>query len=139
MARQPKNSRTSMPWDANYVPHDDTVVVTHTGEVSLRDAQEQANLVISLLKQTKASRLLFDYADATMDIPAADLATLPDYYTLQGVPHDRRIAYLISTAEDRAHPFIYFQILARQKGFDISLFNSKDAAMQWLKTGSLFQ
>ncbi len=121
-----------MPWDVNYVPRDDTVVLTHTGHLSTEDVKDQARQVISVLKETNASRLLLDYSDSAIDITPPDLFTLPAYYASLGAPRDRKIANVVPKTEPHVHAAIYHKIVAQEKGYNFALFTSKDRAMQWL-------
>jgi hypothetical protein len=124
-----------MPWDVNYVPRDDSVVLTQSGAVSLQIAKEQVEAVLSVLKETNATRFLLDFSDATIDIPASDRFALPDYHASLGLPRDRRIAYVLPESRDQVHAFIYHQIAAQEEGYHFGLFTTKDAAMEWLRQG----
>jgi hypothetical protein len=128
-------SKPPMPCEVDYLPQHDIVVFTHTGHTSLHDVKDHSKLLTSLLQQTHASRLLLDYSEAILDIPAKDLATLPDYYTGLGAPQDRKIANVVPKSGDNVHAAIYHQILARKQGYHLTLFSTKDQAMQWLKEG----
>ena len=124
-----------MPWDVNYVPHDDTVVLTESGCVSIQTAKDQVEVVLSLLKETNATRLLLDFSEATIDIPASDRFALPDYHASLGLLRDRRIAYVLPKSKDQVHAFIYHQITAQEEGYHFGLFTTIDAAMEWLRQG----
>jgi hypothetical protein len=122
-----------MPWDAKYVPEEDTVVLVHSGPLSLQAGKEQAQVIIALLKETKAPRLLLDYSDALGDVPAADLAALPHYYSELETPPDRRIALIVPRSQPTIDSFLNYSMICSSKGYDIRLFGNREGAQHWLQ------
>jgi hypothetical protein len=122
-----------MPWDAKYVPAEDTVDLVHTGPLSPEDASEQARVIIALLKETKAARLLLDYSDALGEAPAASLAALPHYYSDSEAPPDRRIALIVPKSQPTIDSFLSYSMVCSSKGYDIRLFATRERAQFWLR------
>ncbi len=122
-----------MPWDAKYVPEEDTVVLGHTGPLSSQDATDQGRVIIALLKETKALRLLLDYSDAVGEAPAGSLAALPHYYSELEAPPDRRIALVVPKSEPTVDSFLNYSMACSNKGYDIRLFEAREPAQHWLR------
>ena len=121
-----------MPWDLKYLPQDETVLVTHTGPLSAADARDHSDAVIAQLKATTANRVLIDHSRASGSIPAADIASLPDYYRDLNAPTDRRFALVMPRSEEARHTAVYHKVLCDEKGYAISLFQSRALAQLWL-------
>jgi hypothetical protein len=122
-----------MPWDLNYVPQENTVVLTHNGPLSLDEGRQQAEAVVALLKATGARRVFIDHSRLSGSLSAADSIALTDYYRQIDAPTDLRIALVLPLNEEACHFDVYHKLLCSPQGYAISLFQSGALAQRWLK------
>jgi len=118
------------------VPEDDTLVLTHSGILSLQDAQEQAQVVLSLMKETRATRFLLDYSETTTQVADEDVPSLPEYCFELGAPLQSKVALVVPRSQFRVDSFELFASVARERGFTIELFSTRLSAQEWLRKGA---
>lgn len=63
-----------MPWEVKHLPDKEVVALICSGRFSSNDAREQAEEVIHLLKENKATRVLLDYSNAIGEVPIVDFS-----------------------------------------------------------------
>jgi hypothetical protein len=121
-----------MPWRVEYAPETDMVVVTAAGEIRNEDATAQAAEAIRLAKQHLASLILLDYSDALSEVSLPSLYGLPDYFSRLGMPGNARLAMVLPRTRYRIEIYQFFQLVSRNAGYNLELFEAKAAAEEWL-------
>ncbi len=129
-----------MSWDVKYVPEDDTLALKHTGGLFAEDTREQAEVVLSLMKETQATRFLLDYSETVSHVPDDDVRALPDFCVRLGAPLHIRVALVVPTSRFNLASFQLFAWLAQERGFSVELFPTRARAQAWLRlSGAVLQ
>ncbi len=121
-----------MPWTIEYISDKCEVVVDASGVIHDEDARAQTAAVIDLLKQNQATNVLLDYSEALSEATLPGLYWLPDYASEAGAPWDARIAIVQSRKPYRIESFQFFELVCRNAGYNARLFETKEAAENWL-------
>lgn len=124
-----------MPWEVKHLPDKEVVALICSGRFSSNDAREQAEEVIHLLKENKATRVLLDYSNAIGEVPIVDLFYLPEHYDKLGAPKNARVALVLPKTEHRLEDYGFYETVCRNKGYNCTLFRSHQAALKWLEQG----
>lgn len=121
-----------MPWRVEYTPETRVVVITGSGEIHNEDATAQAGEAIRLLQQNEARIVLVDYSDALSEVSLPSLYGLPDYCSQIGAPWNARIALVVPRTRYRIESYHFFETVCKNAGYNIRLFDAREAAEQWL-------
>lgn len=97
-----------------------------------QDARAQAAAGIGLLKQNLVDLVLVDFSDARLEVSLANLYWLPDYFSELGAPQYIRVAVVLSRTRFEVEPCQFLQITCKDAGYNIKLFDGKEAAEAWL-------
>ena len=124
-----------MPWTVQYVPERVMVVLCASGEISSDDAKAQTAEAIRLLNQHQTNCLLVDYSDALSEVSLPSLYWLPDYSSQLGAPWTARIAVLLPRTRYRLESYQFFELVCKNAGYNVKLFDDKEAAEDWLAEG----
>jgi len=108
------------------------VVASLTGAVTDADAKSQSEQAMRLLKDHQASLVLIDCREAVSEISYAVLYWLPRFYAQLGVPRSTRIAVVLPAVPYRVESFQYYALACRNAGYEVRLFESRQAAEAWL-------
>ena len=122
----------NMAWKVEYASETGTVVLTACGEIRNEDATEQATETIRLLKQNQAGLVLIDYSDALPEVSLPTLYGLPDHYSQAGAPWHARAAVVLPRTRYRIESYQFFELVCKNAGYDVKLFETRDAAEDWL-------
>jgi hypothetical protein len=121
-----------MPWTVKYDPERTWVVVTGSGELRDGDARAQTAEAIHCLKHNQSNRVLVDYSDALSEVSLPSLYWLPDYFSELGAPWNVRIAVLLPRKRYRLESYQFFVLVCKNAGYNVRLFEAREAAEQWL-------
>jgi len=125
-----------MPWEIQYVPEKETVVVTTTGPVSDDEARELTGRAITLLRETQATRVLGD-CRAMESAPSLGVVYwLVNDYADRGVPRQTRIAVVHSPAPHVAEFARFNETVCFNRRFEAKTFCDREAAEAWLHSGA---
>jgi hypothetical protein len=122
-----------MPWRVEYLPAEDVVAVIAAGEVSNEDVGAQVAETMRVLKQNQASLVLVDYANALSEVSLASLYGLPDCFTRSEAPWNVRLAVVIPRTRYRIETYQFFELVCKNAGYNINLFEEREAAEDWLR------
>jgi hypothetical protein len=125
-----------MPWKVEYAPEAGMVVVTASGEIHNEDASAQAAEAFRLAEQNQTSVILADYSDALSEVSLPSLYGLPDYYSQLGVPWHARVAVVLPRTRYRIESYQFFELVCKNAGYNVQLFEDRAAAEQWLAEAS---
>ena len=112
------------------------VVVTASGEIRNEDVTPQSAEAIRLAKQNRANVVLVDYSDALLEVSLPSLYGLPDYYSQIGAPWDARVAVVLPRTRYRIESYQFFELVCKNAGYNVQLFEAREAAEQWLAQAS---
>jgi hypothetical protein len=121
-----------MPWTVEYEPERALIVVTGSGNMSDEDATAQTTEAICFLKQNHSNAILVDYSGAVSEVSLPSLYWLPDYCSELGAPWNIRVAVLLPRTPYRLESFQFFQLVCKNAGYNVRLFEAKEAAEAWL-------
>jgi hypothetical protein len=125
-------SEIGMPWTVEYVPERDRVLVTASGEIRDEDARAQTAQALDLLKHNQVSAVLVDYSDALSEVSLPNLYGQPDYYSQTGAPWHVSMAVVLPRTRYRLESYQFFELVCQNAGYNVKLFETKDAAEDWL-------
>ena len=124
-----------MSWRVKNLPAREVVSVIATGEISSEDAGTQAAEALRLLKQNQANLVLVDYAEALSEVSLSCLYGLPDYFTKSEAPWNLRVAVVVPRTQYRIATYHFFELVCKNAGYNVSLFDDREAAEDWLQQG----
>ena len=129
--------KIGMSWKVEYLPATGLVAVTAAGEVSDEDARAQVEQVIGLLKQHQTTLVLVDYSEALSEVSLPSLYRLPDSFLQCGGPWNVRVAVVLPHSRYRNETYQFFKLVCGNAGYDVRLFDQRDAAEEWLEHDQL--
>ena len=121
-----------MPWRVEFARETGEVMVTGSGEIRDEDARAQVEKIIPLLKQSHAGSVLVNYSDALSEVSLSSLYGLPDYASELGAPWHIRVAVVLPRTRYRLESYQFFELVCQNAGYNVKLFETKEAAEQWL-------
>jgi hypothetical protein len=124
-----------MPWEIQYVPEKETVVVTTSGPVSDEDARALTSRAIALLKDAQATRVLGDFRGVQSGPSLAAVYWLVNEYAQLGVPRQTKIALLHSKARQAVELAQFYETVCCNRRYEARAFDSNEAAEAWLRSG----
>jgi DNA-binding NarL/FixJ family response regulator len=119
-------------WSTEYLSEKKLVVASLTGTVTNADAKSQSEQAMRLLMDHEASLVLVDCREAVSEISYAVLYWLPRFYAQFGVPRSTRIAVVLPAVPYRVESFQFYALACTNAGYDVRLFESRQAAEEWL-------
>jgi hypothetical protein len=122
-----------MAWTVEYAPERDMVSLVVTGEILDEDGRAQVVETIRLLNEHQSTLVLVDCSQALTKATLPTLYRLPDYATELGAPWNVRIALVIPQTRFRIETFYFFELVFRNAGYDIHLFDGREVAEAWLR------
>ena len=121
-----------MAWTVEYVPERHLVLLVVTGEILDEDGKAQIAETIRLLNEHQSSLVLVDCSNAVAKASLPSLYRLPDYATELGAPWGIRVAVVIPQKHFRIETFRFFELVFRNAGYDVHLFDDRESAEFWL-------
>jgi hypothetical protein len=122
-----------MAWTVEYVPERGLVLLVATGEIVDEDLRAQVAETIRLLNEHQSALVLVDCSNAVTKASLPGLYRLPDYATERGVPWNVRGAVVIPKTRFRIETFHFFELVCRNAGYDVHLFDDRESAEAWLR------
>jgi|WetSurMetagenome_2_1015567.scaffolds.fasta_scaffold264227_2 hypothetical protein len=122
-----------MAWTVEFVPERDVVLLVVTGDILDEDGRAQVAETIRLLNEHQSTLVLVDCSDAVTKATLPSLYRLPDYATELGAPWNVRVAVVIPQAHFRIETFRFFELVFRNAGYDVHLFDDRESAESWLR------
>jgi hypothetical protein len=122
-----------MSWTVEYVPERDLVELVVTGEILDEDGRAQITETIRLLNEHQSSLVLVDCSNAVAKASLPGLYRLPDYATELGAPWNVRAAVVMPQTRFRVETFHFFELVFRNAGYDVQLFEDRESAEAWLR------
>ncbi len=121
-----------MAWKVEFVLERSLVTVTASGVIQNEDAKAQAAEVVRLLRRHESGLLLLDYAEAFSELSLPELYWLADQAMMLGTPWRLRIAVVLPSTRYRIGSYEFFELVFRNAGFEVRLFEGRDAALAWV-------
>ena len=122
-----------MPWTVEYLPEKGLVLIVATGEILDEDGRAQVVETVRLLKEHQSNLVLVDCSHAMTKASLPGLYRLPDYATELGAPWNLRVAVVIPQTRFRIESFHFFELVFRNAGYDVHLFDDREGAEEWLQ------
>ena len=119
-----------------YVPEKETLVVTPTGPVSDAEARELTNRAITVLKHTRATRVLGDCRGMQSGPSLGVVYWLVNDYANHGLPRQTRIAVVHSRVPHAVELAQFYETVCVNHRYDAKAFDSSEAAEAWLHSGT---
>jgi hypothetical protein len=125
-----------MPWTVEYLAEKDVTLIVATGEILDEDARALVEEIIRLLKEHRSNLVLADCSAAITKASLPGLYRLPDYATALGAPWNTRVAVVIPQTRFRIETFHFFELVFRNAGYNVHLFDEREDAEEWLQRPS---
>ena len=122
-----------MPWTVEYLAEKDLALIVAIGEILDEDARALVEEILRLLKVHRSNLVLVDCSAAVTKASLPGLYRLPDYATALGAPWNIRVAVVIPLTRFRIETFHFFELVFRNAGYDVRLFDERKAAEEWLQ------
>ena len=124
-----------MPWEIQYVPEKETVVVAASGSVSDEEARDLTARAITLLRETQATCVLGDCSGMQSGPSLGVVYWLVNDYAHRGVPRQTRIAVVHSGAPPAAEFARFYETVCFNRRYEARAFCDRVAAEEWLHSG----
>ena len=121
-----------MSWTVEHIPEKGLALIVATGEIADEDGRAQVVETIRLLNEHQLNLVLVDCSDAETKASLPGLYHLPDYATELGAPWNLRIAVVVSKTRVQIEKFHFFELVFRNAGYDVRLFDDRAGAEGWL-------
>jgi hypothetical protein len=125
-----------MPWEIQFVPEKETLVIAARGPVSDEEARELPHRAISLLKDTQATRVLGDCRGMQSGPSVASVYWLVNDYANRGLSRQTRIALVHSGAPQAVELAQFYETVCVNRRYEAKAFDSSKAAEAWLHSGA---
>jgi hypothetical protein len=125
-----------MPWEIQYVPAKETVVVTPTGPLSEAEAKHLTRQAIALLKETQATRVLGDCRGIESGLSFGAVYWLVNDCAGCGVPRQTRIALVHSHARRAVELAQFCETVCFNQHYEARTFHTRSDAEAWLHSGA---
>jgi hypothetical protein len=124
-----------MPWEMQYVPAKETLVVTPTGPLSDEEAKQLTCQAIALLKETQATRVLGDCRGLGSGPSLGAVYWLVNDCAGHGLPRQTRIALVHSQAPRAVELAQFCETVCFNRQYEAKTFYNRAAAEAWLCSG----
>ena len=121
-----------MPWAIEYIAEKEMASLVVTGDIEDEDCGCQVAETTRLLNEHEARLVLVDCSDSETKASLPGLYRLPDYATQLGAPWNARVAVVVSRTRFRIETFQFFELVFRNAGYDVRLFDDRQSAEGWL-------
>jgi hypothetical protein len=122
-----------MAWTVEYLSESELVLLSVTGEILDEDAKTQVTETIRLLNEHQSMLVLVDCSNAVAKASLPSLYRLPDYAAEVGAPWNIHVAVVVSQTRFRIETFHFFELVSRNAGYDVHLFEDREIAKAWLR------
>ena len=122
-----------MSWTVEHIPEKGLALIVATGEIADEDARAQVVETIRLLNKHQSNLVLVDCSNALAKASLPGLYRLPDYATELGAPWNVRVAVVIPQTRFRIEMSHFFELVFRNAGYDVHLFDDREGAEAWLQ------
>ena len=122
-----------MPWTVEYLAEKELTLSVAIGEILDEDGRALVVEIVRLLKQHRSNLVLVDCSAVVTKASLPGLYRLPDYATALGAPWNIRLAVVIPRTRFRIETFHFFELVFRNAGYDVHLFDERDVAEEWLQ------
>ncbi len=119
-------------WEMEFLEEHGVVHLTATGRMGLEEILEWSAEVFELASIKSSSVLLHDLRGMTPVMSAADIYRLPEALGELGLTHRMRVAIAVTRLSGKSSDFDFFETVARNSGFRVKLFLSRNEAWDWL-------
>jgi SpoIIAA-like len=126
-------SNPAVPWTAAHVREKGLVLVAFTGQFSLDDVKRQGRETIRLMKEHRVTRVMVDCRNALAEVSLTDIYWLPAIYDQLGAPRFSRVAVVLPVNKYQLEAYHFFELRCRNTFYNIRLFETIDAAEEWLQ------
>jgi hypothetical protein len=109
------------------------VLVAFTGQFSLDDVKRQGRETIRLMKEHRVTRVMVDCRNALAEVSLTDIYWLPAIYDQLGAPRFSRVAVVLPVNKYQLEAYHFFELRCRNTFYNIRLFETIDAAEEWLQ------
>ena len=121
-----------MPWEIQYVPEKETLVVAATGVLSDDEARDLTGRAITLLTETHATRVLGDCCGMQSGPSFGVVYWLVNDYSNRGVPKQIRIAVVHAGSPQAAEFAHFYETVCFNRQYAVKAFRDRAAAEEWL-------
>jgi len=120
-----------MEWTITFLSDQQLVVIQTHGVADEKGSLEMAKIIAKTMAEYKVMRCLIDHsAIDSVSGNAIEIYYRPKELTEIGVPSRVKIAEVVPPAHNKYFDFL--ETVCRNRGFDFSTFNDREAAIQWL-------
>ena len=121
-----------MEWELLFNEKENILSVKTHGIFDLTTKMELMKECLEVIRKQNCRRCLIDNSEiASQEIGTLEIYSIPKFYTGLNIPHDLRIAEVVS--EKYAEDFYFLETVCRNNGYSVSVFSGVESALQWLK------
>jgi hypothetical protein len=119
-----------MEWDVSFLPDQQVVVIQTHGDADDISTIEMAKSISKTMAKYKVLRCLIDHSALGSVSGTAGVYYRPNLLFRMGIPIKLKVAEVVLSAH-KDH-FAFLATVFRNRGFNFSIFNDRESAMQWL-------
>lgn len=121
-----------MPWQI--IHHADTRIIEtrYAGMMSEAELSEAMEATLAEAREHGEVRFLGDCTDLLGGHSVGSLYELAKTLEIRGTPHTAREAVVLPRLESTVQEVEFWETTARNRGYDVRVFKSREAALRWL-------
>ena len=120
-----------MEWEISLNQKDGYLDVVTSGLADKDGSLAMVRAIFGAMQADRITKILIDHRNIKNVIGnTCDIYTRPETFRQIGVPQQIKIAEIIRP--EHAEHFQFFETVCRNRGFQLSIFQKKDAAVSWL-------
>ncbi len=124
-----------MPWSMEQTDDGRILKVTYSGAFGADELGGITERILHTMVEHKVGRVLLDCGEARFDVPVLNVYKLPDRYDSHGIMRGEVRAAVVKPKDGyRAELFEFYEDVCRNRGYFVKLFETRDAAWEWLQS-----
>ena len=122
-----------MSWNVEFLEPEGVIELVVNDSVSSHDVRQATDAALSLVESRQCYSVLLNCLELTQAPTPSVVQRLPEYYAARGIDTRLRIGLVNSGSPNGLEVSQFYKLVAKQKNYTVQLFESRDAALQWLQ------
>lgn len=122
-----------MNWNVEFMEPEGIIELVVSDNVSSQEVRQATDAALSLVESRQCFSVLLNCLDLTEAPNPSVVQRLPEYYAARGIDTRLRIGLVNSGSPNGLEVSRFYKLVAKQKNYTVQLFESRDAALEWLK------
>ncbi len=121
-----------MPEQTEYVAEKGIIVITYTGNVTMKEVREATMKAIAIQKERRSNRVVVDASEMTAWPSLVEMWELVQSYPALEVPLETRVAAVRPKVPDKSDLTGFYETICQNRCYNAKGFNTREAAEEWV-------